>query len=96
MTRAGPRGLRVGRASSGEEGVLLPVGGEHRGSLAQDADPRELGGWGWRVVPEASPCCAELKGFWSAIPVGDASVVTVDDSTTWAGLINGFIARSAS
>jgi hypothetical protein len=60
-----------------------------------DVDPRVWGGWGWRVIPDASAIVLRRgEGILVRHPGGRRFVVTVDVSATGAGLINGLIARS--
>lgn len=57
-----------------------------------DAVPTELGGWGWRVVPGVTAIVLRAgDAIELTFKTGRRFVVTVDDATTGAALLNGLV-----
>jgi hypothetical protein len=64
---------------------------------ATHIEPMRWGGWGWRVIPDASAIVLRRgDGLVVHYPGGRRFAVTVDDAATGAGLLNGLLAREAT
>jgi hypothetical protein len=96
--------LRV-EAAVTRERVVIKIGwvpvrriamGKIAGAEYLDVEPRRWGGWGWRVVADASAVVVRRgEGIKLLFHNGRSFVVTVDDAARGAGLINGVLAAQA-
>jgi uncharacterized membrane protein len=95
VARVGPGGLTV------LLGGFLPVKRipvERIASAVADyIEPAKWGGWGYRLVPDASAVVIRAgDGIIVTLNSGRRFAVTVDDAVTGAGLLNGLVGRIRS